>query len=163
MAISPGGGIDVSWLTKFIRKQLDDFPNQFFPQLSTEELTVLTKLTVSDQVVFSAYGDWSFVGSAGQPAFANSWVAYGAPYANPSFTKTADGFVQLHGVIKSGTVGLAAFTLPPGYRPTAPIPCAVVSNGAFGRVDVGSDGTVTPIAPSSNVSVVLDQIRFKAA
>lgn len=163
MAASPTGGIDISWLTKFIRKQLEDFPNQFFPQLSTEELVVEKKLTVLDQVEFKAYADWRFVGGAGQPAFAASWVNYGAPYANASFVKLPDGFVQLHGVIKSGTVGSAAFTLPPGYRPSAPVPFVVLSNGAAGRVDVGADGTVTPLAPSTNTSVVLDQIRFKAA
>lgn len=156
-------GIDITWLTKFIRKQLEDFPVQFIPHLGVEELQVVTKLTVTDQVEFSAYGAWRYVGAAGQPDFANAWVAYGAPYANPSFTRLADGYIQLHGVIKNGTVGSAAFTLPPGYRPTTPIPFAVVSNGVFGRVDVGSDGTVTPLTPSSNASVVLDQIRFKAA
>jgi hypothetical protein len=160
---APAAGIDLTWLTKFIRKQLEDFPTQFISQLSTEELSVLTKLTVADLVEFTAYGDWRFIGSAGQPAFTASWVAYGPPYANPSFTLLPDGFVTLHGVIKSGTIGSSAFTLPPGYRPSAPIPFAVVSNGVFGRVDVGADGTVTPISPSSNLSVVLDQIRFKAA
>lgn len=156
-------GIDMTWLTKFIRKQLEDFPQQFFPQLAVEELLVEKKLTVVDQVEFTAYRDWRFVGVTGQPAFTNSWTNFGAPYANASFMLIPDGFVQLHGTIKSGTVGSAAFTLPPGFRPSAPIPYAVVSNGVFGRVDVSNDGTVTPLSPSSNTSVVLDQIRFKAA
>lgn len=162
MAVTPPG-IDISWLTKFIRKQLEDFPVQFFSQIQAEELAVTTKLTVADQVEFTSYQDWLFIGTTGRPPFTNSWVNYGPPYANASYMRLPDGFVQLHGVIKSGTLGSSAFTLPPGFRPSAPTEFLVLSNGAAGRVTVGSDGTVTPVSPSTNASVVLDQIRFKAA
>jgi hypothetical protein len=157
------GDLTVSWLTRFLQQQLQLYPVTALESFQAEELTVVNKLTVQDLVDFQGYKTFRFIGTTGQPAFANSWVNYGAPYANASFLLGPDGYVRLHGTIKTGTLGSAAFTLPPMYRPAAAIPFLVLSNGAAGRVDVGSDGTVTPIAPSSNLSVVLDQIIFKAA
>jgi hypothetical protein len=157
------GDLTVNWLTKFIRDLLERYPVQFLTQLSVEELDVVTKLSVVDQVDFLAYKTISYIGSAGKPAFTNSWVSYGAPYSNAGYVRTPDGWVELIGVIKTGTVGSAAFTLPPGVRPATSKPLGTLSNGVFGRVDIGSDGTVTPVSPSNNASVVLDGLRFKIA
>jgi hypothetical protein len=61
---------------------------------------------------------WIYVGAGGAPAFANSWVNYAAAgYPNASYYKDALGNVHLRGMIKSGTMQQAAFTLPAGYRP----------------------------------------------
>jgi hypothetical protein len=60
---------------------------------------------------------WHYVGNAGEPAFQNSWANYGAPYGGARFRKMPDGLVIMDGLIQSGTVGAAAFTLPAGYRP----------------------------------------------
>jgi len=156
-------GFTIDWLTRFLRQQQELYPVQFTPTFEADDLTANKKLTVSDLVEFTAYQDWRFVGSQGQPAFTAGWVNYGNPYANASFLLGPDGFVSLHGVIKSGTVGSVAFTLPPGYRPAALHSLLTLSNGAAGRVDIDTTGTVTPISPSSNASVVLDGLRFKAA
>src|SRR5713226_3483177 len=56
---------------------------------------------------------------------ANGWVTWGTPYPTPGFRKIGDQ-VFLRGLIKSGTIGLAAFTLPLGYRPIAEIAPAVL-------------------------------------
>jgi hypothetical protein len=157
------GTLTVSWLTKFIRQQLEQNPQTHLAQLGVDELTVEKKLLVADQVTFAQSLDFSYVGSQGKPAFTNSWAHYGSPYSNAGYIKRADGWVELVGVIKSGTVGSAAFTLPPGFRPATLKSILTLSNGAAGRVDVGSDGTVTPLSPSNNASVVLDGIYFKAA
>jgi hypothetical protein len=154
--------LTVSWLTRFIQQQLQLYPVTSLETFTAEELTVVNKLIVQDLVDFQGYKTLRFVGASGQPAYSNSWVSYGAPYANGSFLLGPDNFVRLHGTIKNGTLGSSAFTLPPGYRPSATIPFLVLSNGAAGRVDVGADGTVTPLSPSSNLSVVLDQIIFQA-
>lgn len=154
----------VTTLTKFIRDVLTYQPIKFSENLKVTELVVSRKLTVQDEVVFDQTSDFKVVGGTGQPAFTNSWTHYGAPYSKAAFIKLPDGFVELTGVIKSGTVGSSAFTLPPGYRPpVAPGPFAVISNAGLGRVDIGTDGTVTPQSPSSNLSVSLEGIRFKAA
>jgi hypothetical protein len=163
MAEQKLGDLTVSWLTRFIRQQLDTFPIQFFNQLTVDELVVAKQLTVTDKVGFTAYGIVHNIGSTGSPAFANSWVNYGSPYSNAAYVMHPDGWVDLLGVIKTGTVGSAAFTLPPGFRPSSLKSLITLSNGTTGRVDIGSDGIVTPLAPSSNLSVVLDGLRFKAA
>lgn len=97
--------------------------------------------------------------STSTPTLLNSWVHYGAPYATPSYHKTADGTVVLNGFVKSGSSGVV-FTLPVGYRPSSQLIFTVVSNGVFGRVDVGTDGNVTGIV-YSNVSLSLDGINFR--
>ena len=149
-------------VVKIVKQYLEQNPITHVDTLNVDQLVVKSQLTLADQVSFPNQ-DWRYIGSQGNPAFDNSWAAYGAPYANPAFMVSPDGWVQLHGVIASGTLAASAFTLPPGFRPTAPVAFTVLSNGAAGRVDVGSDGTVTPLSPSTNASVVLDHVRFRAA
>lgn len=154
------GNLTVGWLVKFMRQQQRLFPVKFVDVFKTDTLTVEKKLIVTDEVEFSAFGTVRFFGDQAQPAFTNGWVAYGSPYRSPGFTKTAEGIVLLQGVIKLGAVGSSAATLPPGYRPSAALTLGTFSNGSFGRVDIGSDGAITPQSPSSNLSVVLDGIWF---
>lgn len=96
------------------------------------------------------------------PALLNSWVNFGAPYANAGFTKNADGTVRLRGVLKSGTVGLAAFTLPVGYRPLSQLLLATSSNNLFGVVEILASGNVQ-LTAGSNVSFSLDGITFRTS
>lgn len=95
--------------------------------------------------------------------FTNSWVNYGIGTFPPArYRKDGQGFVHLGGVIKSGTMGSSAFTLPAGYRPShTNHPFAIASNGAFGRVNVKSDGTVVP-ADGSNIWFALEGVVFYA-
>lgn len=102
------------------------------------------------------------IGATGAPAFTNSWVNRASGSQSAGYYIDEEGCVCLMGGIKSGTVGSSAFTLPAGARPTAGLEFAVMSNGALGRVDISSTGTVTPISPSNNTYVSLDGIRFKA-
>ena len=95
-------------------------------------------------------------------SFDNSWVNYGAPYHNAAYCKDAHGFVHLRGMIKDGTVGFSSFTLPAGSRPPSQVLHVAISNGALGRVDILTDGTVVSKTPSSNVYVSLDGISFYA-
>jgi hypothetical protein len=162
MATTPSPTVDLNQLTKIIKQYLEQNPVTKLPSLSVETLTVSDVLVVSDQVKFAKSLQWRFVGSQGQPPFEHSWVNYGAPYSNAAFMMLPDGFVQLHGMIKSGTLSSSAFTLPPGFRPAAAHEFLVFSNGSTGRITVGSDGTVTPVSPASNLSVSLEQVRFKA-
>lgn len=159
----PDAGIDQTTLIKLIRQYLEQNPTTNYATLNVANLVVSDLMVVEDQVAFSKAREWRYIGSQGQPVFTNSWVAYGTPYANPGFMLLPDGFVQLHGVMKGGTVGSTAFQLPPGYRPSGTVPFIVFSNGTAGRVDVAADGTVTPMSPSTSTSVALEQIRFKAA
>jgi hypothetical protein len=96
------------------------------------------------------------------PTLLNSWENYGATYYNAGYRKDAQGFVHLRGLIRNGTVGSPAFSLPVGYRPSATVLSCTISNALIGRVDIFSSGSVTPASPSDNYWVSLQNIVFKA-
>jgi len=94
--------------------------------------------------------------------FLNSWINYGALYANASYMKDSFGFVHLRGLIKNGTVAAPAFTLPVGYRPAYQMDFTVVSHNAFGSMWISTAGVVTPQV-GDNLWFSLENIIFKAA
>lgn len=168
MAVLPSNKIG-DWTVTLLTKFLEDwFRNHPLPPVQSLQVDAL-KVNQSLEVVKNAYFDaidLHVIGNTGEPGYTNSWTFYGAPYSKAAFFKDVLGWVHLTGVIKSGTVASSAFQLPPGYRPAAaPGPFAVFSGSAnsIGRVDVGTDGTVTPQSPSSNTSVSLEGITFQAA
>lgn len=100
------------------------------------------------------------VSGTGEAAvFQNSWVYFGSG-AIPSYYKDPFTRVYLSGQVKSGTVGQAIFTLPPGYRPQQNCIFAVVSNGVLGVVTVNVDGTVVATS-GNNTYFSLDGISFR--
>jgi hypothetical protein len=64
-------------------------------------------------------------------------------------------------MIKSGTPGLSAFTLPIGYRPSAAIKLPMNINGAMQSVDINPDGTVVPTGGSAADTRILEGLSFK--
>jgi hypothetical protein len=108
---------------------------------------------VEDNLSF-LYGDtgWTNVGS-----FTNSWANAGTGF-NAAYRMEGTR-VKLRGVIHSGTIGSAAFTLPAGYRPAQNCFFATSSNSLFGQCNITTAGVVTP-AVGSNVSFVIDNISF---
>ena len=78
------------------------------------------------------------------PTFQNSWTNFGGGYSNAGYYKDAFGRVYLRGLIKSGTIGAAAFTLPAGYRPPGDERFFVESNGGGSILVVDSSGSVSP-------------------
>lgn len=95
---------------------------------------------------------WHTVGASGEPRFENSWVSNGDTWI-PQFTRLSFGdgryLVAMRGLVKNGTLGLTAFTLPEGYRPGQHTIFTSPSNTAFGRLDVHTDGRVIPAAGST--------------
>ena len=112
------------------------------------EFALVGNITIGDV-------EWIAVGS-----FLNSWVSAGS--TTPSYMKTSSDFVELKGVIDTGSVGSSAFLLPEGYRPVEQLQLACISNGALGRVNILTNGNVVPASPSNNASVSLDGLRFRA-
>lgn len=114
-----------------------------------------------------AVENWHEVGAAGEPAFANAWVNFdaGVTYTTAAFFKDPYGIVHLKGLIKNGTIGAAAFSLPVGYRPSATVLMATISNSAIGRVDVyTTGGVIMGLGPvGSNAWYALDGLSFRAA
>lgn len=96
------------------------------------------------------------------PTFSADWVDFGGAQTPTGYRIDESGRVYLRGLIKSGTVGGAAFTLPTGYRPGNQQIFATASNDLYGQVSVGDDGVVT-VSVGSNTWVSLDGISFDAA
>lgn len=91
--------------------------------------------------------------------FQNSWVNYGGVFETTAYTKNSLGEVRLRGMVRSGTVNAAIFTLPVGFRPTLQKVFVVIANAAIGRVDVRTNGEVL-LVTGSNAWVSLDGISF---
>ena len=90
----------------------------------------------------------------------NGWVHYTSTQYNhpfPSYCKDLTGRVHLKGLVQNGSGTI--FRLPPGYRPSNEHIFAVVSNNAFGRVDVKANGNVY-FSVGGNSYVSLDTISF---
>lgn len=93
----------------------------------------------------------------------NGWVQYGnAVFAPVSYRKDADGVVSLRGLMKSGTMGATAFTLPPGFRPKETMLSITTSGDQVARVDILADGSVQPKS-GTNAWFGLDGVSFIAA
>jgi hypothetical protein len=101
------------------------------------------------------YGDTAWTNVS---AFTNSWVNFGAPYFSVGY-RLVGNRVYLRGIMKSGTIGSAAFTLPSGYRPSSSVLMSTVSTNAFGVVQIAVAGTVIPTI-GTNSSVSFDNLSF---
>jgi len=96
------------------------------------------------------------------PTFQNSWVNFGAEWDVAGYCKDALGFVHLKGLIKSGTLNTACFTLPVSYRPAAAMHFSAASNSLFGVVRIYPNGEVKCGNPGANDWFALNNISFKA-
>jgi hypothetical protein len=84
---------------------------------------------------------WREVGAAGEPPFEGTWVNFGGGFETAAFRKLPGGQVQLRGLVKSGVISTAVFTLPPGYRPSETRMFG--SAGWNGAADVASTFRIT--------------------
>jgi len=161
MAEETIGNWTQSTLIRFLRDYQDQQPTQFFDKLRINQLQVDQLLNLKpSSIALLTDNDFHIVGALGEPAFAGTWVAWGSGEAVPGFFKDPFGFVHLKGVIKNGVINTAAFTLPPGYRPAEKQTMAVISNGAIGRLDISTDGIVTPVS-GNNTYVSLNSLQFR--
>lgn len=89
----------------------------------------------------------------------NSWVHYDmSTYGSASYYRQPLGVTRLSGVIKSGTIGAAAFTLPEGYRPEYRFVFPTLNNTTLTRLDIHSTGSV--VGYIGNTFVVLDGLEM---
>jgi hypothetical protein len=102
---------------------------------------------------------WHEVGATGEPAFQNGWVNFGGGFSTMAFAKDSAGFVHLKGTISAGTFGVAAFTLPAGYRPAENLVLGVaIERDAI----VYTDGEVQVFQSGSETNCGFDGLSFKA-
>jgi hypothetical protein len=97
------------------------------------------------------------------PTLTNSWVNFGGSQTPAGYWKDSFGIVHLRGLIKSGTAGAAAFTLPSGYRPAHNWIFATIYNSgadALAHIDLSTAGAVTPTVTAS-VWLSLDGLSFR--
>lgn len=95
------------------------------------------------------------------PTLTNGWVNFGGSFNDCGYRRDPGGLVTLRGLIKSGTMQQAAFTLPIGLRPMKINMIATTSADAFGLIAVFPDGSVSPWA-GTNTWISLDGISFVA-
>jgi hypothetical protein len=121
-------------------------------------------------------GNVSLVGNITQqawqtPTLQNAWARYDSAYNPPGYFKDSMGIVHLRGLVRSGTMQKAIFTLPEGYRPEfrelfivgSYMPTVTITGqSGHGRVDIASDGQVFPWE-GNNGWISLDGITFRAA
>ncbi|WP_215085591.1 pyocin knob domain-containing protein [Exiguobacterium sp. s78] len=96
----------------------------------------------------------------------NSWVEFDATQT-PKYELGKDGFVELIGAVKSGTLGSTMMTLPTGYRPIKQFTGLLAGNdGNIYRISISTAGIVTvtqSVGSGGNSFVSLDGIRFPVA
>jgi hypothetical protein len=86
------------------------------------------------------------------PTLVNGWLTwtYDTAFQVPQYRRVGDT-VFFRGLMRSGTVGSAAFVLPVGFRPLKKHVLSTVTYGGSGstivpgRIDVDSDGNVVPV------------------
>lgn len=99
---------------------------------------------------------WHFVGTAGEPAFQNSFVVNGNIAMR--FRKTPAGVVEIQGDVTSTAADdTIVFTLPVGYRPdVVMLGGLLITNAVAGAYyTIGTDGTVKLHRISSSNQVFL--------
>jgi hypothetical protein len=96
------------------------------------------------------------------PALLNSWVNYGGAFNPAGYWKDPFGVVHLRGLVKSGTVGQAIFTLPKGYRPANTEAISVASADAFGELRIDGTGNIVAFV-GSNTWMSMDSVTLRAA
>lgn len=139
--------------TQLIQPTAGEATGQFGTDFRTNITTIASKLRYRNDDGSESQE------SVTAPTLLNSWANSGGSERAAGYYKDRSGRVHLMGSIKSGTLGVNAFVLASGYRPSATLRFAVMSNNAFGYVSVDSSGGVV-VQVGSNVEVHLDGISF---
>ena len=82
--------------------------------------------------------------------YQNGWTTFSNSFSEARYRKFGS-VVYIDGLVRSGTIGQAVFTLPPGFRPTkAQLKAAETSNNVNGRLDIYTNGQVVAISGSND-------------
>lgn len=97
------------------------------------------------------------------PTLVNGWYNKTPNFRKIEYFKDKFGLVHISGgAIGGGTSGSIMFTLPVGYRPSAPIRIVTCNTSStFGFIEIGSDGTVKHIVGTIN-DIYIPPITFRA-
>ena len=100
------------------------------------------------------------------PSFSGTWTDFGdASFPVLGYRKDGMNMVMLRGRARSNgnNIGNSIFTLPSAYRPSKNKIFACIADNVICSIQIGSDGTVTPLAgPTSDTWFSLEGIIFNA-
>jgi hypothetical protein len=166
---------DTAWLARFIQEMVGQSMPQQVAFQGADQVTVNNLLQVLDQIEISkqafdylglGYDKWHVVGTTGEPAFQNGWTNYDitGTWQPARFRKFPGGLVSVQGLVKSGTLDTAIFTLPAGYRPNQALMMTGTNNAQIARLDVSAAGIINTIGAlaGSNAFQSISQLWFLA-
>lgn len=76
------------------------------------------------------WGDWydsHWIAVSGGVGFSNGWGNYGGGWQTARYRRLGD-FVEIQGLVNSGTLNTSIFVLPTGFRPPAHVMFSVITN-----------------------------------
>ena len=102
---------------------------------------------------------WNTVSS-----FSNGWSDFGSPWGSVQYSKDNIRVVRLTGVVKNGTIGARAFSLPAADRPHQDIMFASSVSAGYAEVQViASNGDVIVTFPAATTWALLGaRVEFVA-
>jgi hypothetical protein len=167
------GEIGQTFITGEVIKRDDQRKLIWIKELGDQPIPVVDFKNMVDVYsnVMPATEIWHEVGTAGEPAFVNGWRNYDAAnYQTAGFKKDAFGFVHLKGLVSTGTLDIAAFTLPVGYRPASFVHEIILSTNVAGGIRIvgitgaspGQSGQVILGTPGITTWFALDGVNFAA-
>jgi hypothetical protein len=104
------------------------------------------------------------VGTVGEPPFQNGWMNFGSNTATVGFYMDTVNVVHLKGTMTGGGTSTVAFTLPPGYRPSATLEMPAAHGNASKVIvlTIESNGDVRAFCEGGCDSfVAIDAISFR--
>lgn len=141
-------------------------------QVPAHWIMVVTKIATSIAAPNTRWGNGSIVDISRLLTMAASWVSFGSPYPDASYSIGDDRVVEVRGLVKSGTTtgGTTLTTFPAGFKPeNQEMFLCEMGNTAICRVEVYQDGTMklasTPMVVGTATSTFLSfsGIKFRVA
>jgi hypothetical protein len=132
-----------------------------FARVYVRKVTADTHSFWFDAVKFERVGEpWHYIGDTDEPPFENSWDNFDAVNEQRAAFRVANGFVELRGIVASGSTGsVPMFTLPVYARPQYAVRFSGVSNAKFYLLEVRDSGEVWCVN-GDNAWASLEGCRF---
>jgi hypothetical protein len=118
-------------------------------------------VTVIDGNGASDFAKHNIAPSPTAPTLAGTWANLALNYT-AGYWRDELGYVHLRGGVGGGAAASTIFTLPVGFRPSAPVRFPIVTDTGYGFVQVNAAGTVVHGA-GGTTNVYLDPIVFYPA
>lgn len=159
VGMPPGHSFWNDWYEK-IRQIVNNIQSTFTWANIVNKPTTILGFGITDAYTKTEVDNKFVLENWNSPTYTNSWIDYGGTFAPGAYYKDSFGVVHLRGLIKNGSTGLAAFTLPLGYRPSSEELFTSVTNLGVGSINITTSGQVIP-SSLGNGYVTLSGISFR--